>query len=116
MPTTLDDYDGLLSWPNLQDWIEANGLPGSGPVTEITKLTGGSQNNLFLMTRGSAKFILRRPPKHLRANSNETMLREARVLKALAGSKVPHPEFYGVCSDTAVIGACFYVMAPLEGF
>ncbi len=112
----LDNFDGLLNWENLQAWIETQDLPGSGPVTAVEKLIGGSQNNLFLMTRGSEKFVMRRPPTHPRPNSNDTMLREARVLKALAGSAVPHPTFYGVCSDTSVIGVCFYLMQPLEGF
>jgi aminoglycoside phosphotransferase (APT) family kinase protein len=112
----LDDFDGLLNWDNLQAWIETQDIPGKGPVTEVVKLTGGSQNNLFLMSRGSEKFVLRRPPKHPRANSNDTMVREGRVLKALAGSAVPHPHFYAACADTSVIGVCFYAMAPLEGF
>jgi aminoglycoside phosphotransferase (APT) family kinase protein len=113
----LDDFGGLLRWPALDEWIEAQaGIPGQGPVTEIEQLTGGSQNNLFLMRRGAERFVLRRPPRHVRANSNDTMLREARVLAALAGSAVPHPAFHAVCDDMAVIGACFYVMAPLEGF
>lgn len=111
-----DDFDGLLNWDNLQPWIDARDLPGQGPVTAIERLAGGSQNNLFLMSRAGGRFVLRRPPKHLRANSNDTMLREARVLKALAGSATPHPAFYAVCDDLEVIGACFYVMAPLEGF
>jgi aminoglycoside phosphotransferase (APT) family kinase protein len=116
MTGTPDDFDGLLDWDRLQPWIDAQDLPGRGPVTAIERLTGGSQNNLFLMTRGDGRFVLRRPPKHLRANSNETMLREARVLKALAGSATPHPSFHAVCDDVSIIGACFYVMAPLEGF
>jgi len=117
MPQALDNYDGLLNWDNFQAWLETQGdVPGKGPVTDVEKLTGGSQNNLFLMTRGGEKFVLRRPPKHLRGNSNDTMLREARVLKALAGSDVPHPDFYAVCADTDVIGVCFYLMKPLEGY
>ena len=32
------------------------------------------------------------------------------------GSAVPHPQFYAVCDDPSVIGACFYLMEPLEGF
>jgi aminoglycoside phosphotransferase (APT) family kinase protein len=116
MTEALNDYDGLLNWNNLQAWIETQDIPGTGPVTEVVKLTGGSQNNLFVLTRGKEKVVLRRPPKHLRANSNDTMVREARVLKALAGSAVPRPEFYAVCADPAVIGSCFYIMAPLEGF
>jgi aminoglycoside phosphotransferase (APT) family kinase protein len=112
----LDDFDGLLRWDRLQDWIQANDLPGSGPITEVTKLEGGSQNNIFRLEREGATLVLRRPPVHLRGNSNDTMLREARVLAALSGSDVPHPEFYGVCADTDVIGTTFYLMAPIDGF
>lgn len=114
--TALDDFDGLLNWPRLQDWIADAGVPGEGPVTEVARLPGGTQNNLFLLTRGAARFVLRRPPRHPRANSNDTMLREARVLAALADTDVPHPRFFAVCADTAVIGTCFYLMAPLDGF
>src|SRR5690349_12140112 len=98
MPETLalDDYEGLLDWARLNAWLEASDVPGEGPVTAVERLTGGSQNNIFLMTRGGERFVLRRPPKHLRGNSNETMLREARALQALTGSDVPHPAFYGV--------------------
>lgn len=116
LESELPDFDGLLDWPRLHDWISAADLPGSGPVSSATRLTGGSQNNLFMLTRGDAQFVLRRPPKHLRANSNETMLREARVLKALAGSEVPHPSLLAVCDDLSVIGSTFFVMAPVEGF
>jgi aminoglycoside phosphotransferase (APT) family kinase protein len=116
MTIQLDDFDGLLAWDALQAWIASENLPGNGPVTEVVRLSGGSQNNLFLLSRQGARFVLRRPPQHLRANSNETMLREARVLAALRGSRVPHPEFYAVCDDASVTGAAFYLMAPLDGF
>lgn len=114
--TALDDFDGLLDWPRLQAWIAQAGIAGEGPVTAVARLPGGTQNNLFLLTRGGARFVLRRPPRHPRANSNDTMLREARVLAALASTDVPHPRFHAVCADTAVIGTCFYLMAPLDGF
>ncbi|MBM3348041.1 MAG: phosphotransferase family protein [Betaproteobacteria bacterium] len=116
MQTALPDFDGLLNWENLNAWMESRELPGHGPVIAVQRLAGGTQNNLFLMTRGDARFVLRRPPLHPRANSNATMLREARVLQALAGSPVPHPRFLAACDDTGVIGVCFYLMAPLDGF
>lgn len=112
----LDDFGGLLNWDNLQSWIAANDLPGSGPIDGVTQILGGSQNALFMLSRGSERLVLRRPPKHLRPNNNETMRREARVLTALAGSAVPHAAVYGSCDDESVIGATFYVMAPLAGF
>jgi aminoglycoside phosphotransferase (APT) family kinase protein len=113
----LDDFDHLLDWGNLQHWVLANDVPGSGPVTTVEQLTGGSQNNVFKMTRADGgAFVLRRPPRHLRKNSNDTMLREARVLAAIGGSDVPHPRFYASCDDLGVIGTCFYTMEPIDGF
>jgi aminoglycoside phosphotransferase (APT) family kinase protein len=112
----IDDFGGLIDWSRLNAWIAERKLPGEGPVTAARKLTGGVQNNVFLLQRGGESLVLRRPSKHLRANSNETMLREARILEALTGSAVPHPTVYAVCDDPLVIGACFYVMSALEGF
>ena len=73
----LDNFAELLNWPRLHEWLAAQSLPGSGPVTGVRKLPGGLQNSVFLVNRSNATFVLRRPPRHLRANSNETMLREA---------------------------------------
>lgn len=112
----LDDFGGVIDWPKLNAWLDANAAPGTGPVTFAKKLKGGVQNNVFLLERGGESFVLRRPSKHVRPGSNETMLREARVLNALAGSSVPHPKVFAVCDDPEIIGACFYLMQPLEGF
>jgi aminoglycoside phosphotransferase (APT) family kinase protein len=113
------DYDalaGLVDLERLDEWMTGQTLPGRGPVTGAVRLQGGSQNNIFLLQRGDAQMVLRRPPLHLRKNSNDTMLREARVLGALAGSSVPHPALFGSCADLDVIGVCFYLMAPIDGF
>ena len=112
----LDNFGGVIDWEKLNAWIAEQNLPGSGPITVVTKLKGGVQNNVFLIERGSYSFVLRRPSRHVRPGSNETMVKEARVLKALDGSAVPHPKIYGVCDDQSVIGAAFYLMEPLEGF
>jgi aminoglycoside phosphotransferase (APT) family kinase protein len=112
----LDDFGGLIDWTRLNEWMASRDIPGSGPVTAARRLAGGLQNNVFLIERGGESLVLRRPTKHLRPNSNETMLREARILRALAGSAVPHPGMLAVCDDATVIGACFHLMEPLEGF
>ena len=53
MSEALSDFDGLLDWGRLQEWVAAQAaLPGEGPVTAAEQLTGGSQNNIFLLTRG----------------------------------------------------------------
>jgi aminoglycoside phosphotransferase (APT) family kinase protein len=38
------------------------------------------------------------------------------VLRALAPSAVPHPEFIAGCEDLDVLGVVFYLMASVDGF
>ncbi|MGH0028872.1 MAG: phosphotransferase family protein [Myxococcota bacterium] len=99
----------------LSGWMDAQGLP-RGEIRDAELLAGGTQNILLRFTRGGERYVLRRPPPHLRRNSNETMRREARVLGALAGSDVPHPALLAACPEEDVIGASFYLMQPIEGF
>lgn len=99
----------------LEAWMDGQGL-GSGPLEDVARLTGGTQNILLRFGRAGRGYILRRPPPVLRANSNETMRREARVLGALAGTDVPHPGLIAACPDEDVIGAAFYLMEPIDGF
>lgn len=112
----VDNFGGLLNWERLNPWLEANGAPGRGAVSSARKLKGGIQNNVFLLERGDAAFVLRRPSKHLRPESNKTILREGRILRALEASAVPRPDLYAVCDDPEITGACFYIMSALEGF
>ncbi|MCF8505771.1 MAG: phosphotransferase family protein [Caulobacter sp.] len=95
--------------------MDGQGL-GSGPVEDAVRLTGGTQNILLRFSRARRSYVLRRPPPHLRANSNETMRREARVLAAIADSDVPHPALIAACGDETVLGAAFYLMEPIDGF
>jgi len=95
--------------------MDGQGLP-AGLITAAEVLSGGTQNVLVRFERGGERYVLRRPPRHLRANSNETMRREARVLRALADTDVPHPRFVAGCPETDVLGAAFYLMRPIEGF
>ena len=96
-------------------WMDDQGLPG-GEIETMVPLEGGTQNILLRFERGGRAFVLRRPPVHKRANSDETMRREARVLAALKGSDVPHPGLIAACPDEALIGAAFYLMEPVDGF
>lgn len=99
----------------LATWMDAQSLE-SGPLFDVTVITGGTQNILLRFTRGDREFVFRRPPPHKRKNSDETMRREARILGALAGSGVPHPALIAACGDVAVLGAAFYLMEPVAGF
>lgn len=99
----------------LTAWMDERGL-GSGPLEEVSRLAGGTQNILVRFRRDGRAYVLRRPPPHLRGNSNETMRREARVLAALAGTDVPHPGLIAASPEEDVLGASFYLMEPIDGF
>jgi aminoglycoside phosphotransferase (APT) family kinase protein len=104
----------LVDLSRLGDWMDEQGL-APGPIHDVEPLTGGTQNILLRFSRGGEDYVLRRPPEHKRANSDETMRREARVLAALAGSGVPHPRLIAACSEVDVIGAAFFLMEPILG-
>lgn len=99
----------------LTEWMDGQGL-GGGPIEDVRPLPGGTQNILLRFRRAGREYVLRRPPVHKRANSDETMRREATVLAAIAGSGVPHPALIAACPDTEPLGAAFYLMEPVDGF
>ena len=84
-------FADVVDLDKLAAWMDGQRLE-SGPLLGPELITGGTQNILMRFTRGTRSFVFRRPPPHKRANSDETMRREARVLAALKGSEVPHPE------------------------
>ena len=107
---------GLVDADALGRWMDAQGLPGAGEALEAIFISGGSSNEIFEISRGDFVCALRRPPRKVPEGRNETMMREFRVLEALNGTDVPHPEAYAGCDDPSVIGACFYLMAHIDGW
>jgi aminoglycoside phosphotransferase (APT) family kinase protein len=114
---TLDQqrWRDTINVARLVQWMDERGL-GSGPLEEEALLTGGTQNILLRFRREGRYYVLRRPPRHLRKNSSDTMRREARVLAALAASDVPHPRLIAACDNDEVLGVAFYLMEPVAGF
>jgi aminoglycoside phosphotransferase (APT) family kinase protein len=98
----------------LRDWIRQRGI--GSDVSNVEPLTGGTQNIVVRLRIDDRDVVLRRPPAHPRPTSNKTMLREIAVLRTLAGSDVPHPEFVAGCDDPDVLGVVFYLMAHVDGF
>jgi len=105
----------LVDLDRLSEWMDGCGL-APGPLLDVEVLSGGTQNILLAFSRAGRRYVLRRPPPHLREKSNETMRREARVLGAIAQTGVPHPALIAACPETEVIGASFYLMEPVDGF
>lgn len=111
----MNDWQDLVDLQRLALWMDTKGLE-RGPIETPTRLTGGTQNLLLRFRRGSREFVLRRPSWELRDIGGKTIAREARLLKALAGSQVPHPGLIADCCDQEVLGASFYLMEPVHGF
>ncbi|MGZ6956500.1 MAG: phosphotransferase family protein [Acidimicrobiia bacterium] len=107
--------DPPVDLARLAAWMDARGL-GAGPLEAVTPIEGGTQNILLRFRRAGREYVFRRPPVHKRANSDEVMRREARILAALAGSDVPHPALIAAADETETLGAVFYLMEPVDGF
>ena len=67
------------------------------------------------MRRGDLRVVLRRPPRPPLPPSAHDVLREARLLRALAPSRVPVPAVLAECDDEGVLGVPFCVMAEVAG-
>jgi aminoglycoside phosphotransferase (APT) family kinase protein len=110
------DFAGLIDGPGLTAWLDKT-LPQFGDGKLAGKLlAGGMSNAVFRLERGGDAFVLRRPPRVPRPDSVKIIAREAQLLKALAGTDVPHPKFHAYCDDASVIGAPFYIMAMVDGW
>jgi aminoglycoside phosphotransferase (APT) family kinase protein len=105
----------LIDLPRLTDWMDEQQLP-TGPITDVVRLGGGSQNVILRLTKGGRDYVLRRPPASARRESNETMRRESRILAAIAQTNIPHPGLVAACGDETILGVAFYLMQPVNGF
>ena len=105
--------DELVDVPALERLVNEN-VPGrAGPLT-VQVHTAGYSNITFYVTRGSEKWVLRRPPTGNLLPTAHDVLREYRFISALHGkARVPRPVL--ACDDTSVIGAPFYLMDRVSG-
>ncbi|WP_298673824.1 phosphotransferase family protein [uncultured Sphingomonas sp.] len=106
----------LIDLDALARWMDRAGLGNGAPIERADTLGGGTQNILLRFDRAGRGYVLRRPPRRPRPESDEVMRREMKVLGALAGSDVPHPGFIAGEGDPAILGTAFYLMDPVEGF
>lgn len=106
----------LVDLEVLARWMDDRNIDEGGAIERPETLGGGTQNILLKFDRAGRTYVLRRPPRRPRPESDEVMRREMKVLAALAGSDVPHPGFIAGEGDPAVLGTAFYLMEPIDGF
>ncbi len=106
--------DSLIDEPRLGAWLDEQGIAAGDPLA-VEKLDVGRSNEMFAIRRGERDLILRRPAGIAVERANEGMSREYRILSALRGSAVPHPEVVALCEDHEVLGCTFFVMERVDG-
>jgi aminoglycoside phosphotransferase (APT) family kinase protein len=99
----------------LAGWLDAAhpGLRRGELSGEV--IAGGKSNLTYRITDGSSTWALRRPPlAHVLPTAHD-MVREFRVISALADTSVPVARAVALCTDPAVLGAPFYLMGFVDG-
>ncbi|MFC0109165.1 phosphotransferase family protein [Kibdelosporangium aridum] len=102
-----------MSLPGL-DLEKLRGKLGDGPLS-AELVEGGRSNLTYVVTDGTQKWVVRRPPLGHVLPTAHDMAREYRVITALKDTKVPVPGTLFLCQDTEVLGAPFYVMEFMPG-
>jgi aminoglycoside phosphotransferase (APT) family kinase protein len=106
----------MLDVERLATWLDGQGLPGKGEPIEGQFVSGGSQNEIYEITRGDLHGALRIPPSSAPETRDEGILREWRIIEALDGTDVPHTAAIAVCTDASVLGRTFYLMGFVDGW
>jgi aminoglycoside phosphotransferase (APT) family kinase protein len=109
----VSDSAPLIDAESLAAYLDSQGL-GSGPL-RFERIGEGHSNITYLLRRGTARFVLRRPPRPPLPPSAHDMLREARLLSALERTPARTPRVLAACADESVLGVPFYVMEEVEG-
>ena len=89
-------------------------VPGDGTFS-VERHQAGHSNETFFVGRSGHQWVLRRPPRGAFLPTAHDVLREYRVLDALADTAARAPRPVLACQDESVIGVPFYLMEKVEG-
>ena len=99
----------------LGPWLDDH-APRFGPLAMIERISGGHSNLTFrLVSTAGATLALRRPPLGPVQPTANDVIRESRIMAALAPTTVPVPDVVATCADPDVVGAPFYLMDFVDG-
>ena len=109
----MTDLDGL-DLGALDRHLRGSGIPRTGEL-HAELIAGGRSNLTFLVSDDASRWVLRRPPLHGLTPSAHDMVREYRVVAALAGTPVPVARAVTLCNDDSVLGAPFQMVDYVPG-
>ncbi len=96
-------------------WFIDN-VPGAKGPLDFSLIAGGHSNLTFRVRDAAGRdYVLRRPPLGHVLESAHDMAREYRIVSALARSSVPLANTLGLCTDTSINDAPFYIMDYVSG-
>ena len=96
-------------------WFAEHVPEASGPL-RFELIAGGHSNLTYSVTDAAgSRWVLRRPPLGQVLATAHDMGREHKIISALGPTEVPVPPTFGLCTDTEVNGAPFYVMDFVDG-
>ena len=100
---------------NVARWLLSNIERVEAPFS-YELIAGGHSNLTYSVTDAKGRrLVLRRPPLGHVLESAHDMGREHKIISALFGKGVPVAETFGLCSDTDVNEAPFYIMDFVDG-
>jgi aminoglycoside phosphotransferase (APT) family kinase protein len=111
---SLDTVRGV-DYRELTAWLGTLVSDFAPPVTARRLGVGQSNLTYILSDAAGHRWVLRRPPLGHLLNSAHDVLREARILSALASTSVPVPRIYAVAQATEVGDAPLVLMEFVDG-
>jgi len=98
---------------DLASWIERQ--TGRSDLNNVAPLRGGGSCEMFSLSLGDERFVIRRAPVAAGSDTAHNVVREFKIIEALSTGNVRVPELLAACEDTAVLGAPFYIMQFIDG-
>ena len=99
--------------PRFSEWLA--GVTGEAAEVTVTPMSGGASCEMFRVERLGKSWVVRRAPLTSVSDTAHHVVREARVIEALAGSRVPVPTILAIGDDPSILGAPFFVMSYVDG-
>jgi aminoglycoside phosphotransferase (APT) family kinase protein len=96
-------------------WLSKH-VAGATPPFNYDLITGGRSNLTYCVTDArDRRIVVRRPPLGTLLATAHDVVREYRIVAALAGTPVPVPPALAVCDDASVNGTPFAVTGFVDG-
>jgi aminoglycoside phosphotransferase (APT) family kinase protein len=97
----------------LREYLDAR--LGDSVALEVEPMTGGGSCDVYALSRGDDRWVLRQAPPHRSSATAHDVLREFRFLDAIKDESVRIARPVLACDDADVFGGPFYVMERIDG-